>query len=222
MTAIHHADPLLDPLFTSDAAADAFSPTARLQAMLEFEAALARAEAAVGVIPAHAVPAIEASCKADLYDLGALGAGAALAGNTAIPMVKHLTRVVKAADEGDKLHEQTGLAVGVETVKHNFERYGVLDDRVRFLVGWFKDTLPTAPVEQLSLMRLDGDMYESTIQAIEPLYPKLSPGGFCIIDDFGSHASQAGQAVHDYRAQHGITDEIVQIDEFGAYWRKSG
>ena len=58
-------------------------------------------------------------------------------------------------------------------------------------------------------MRLDGDMYESTIQAIEPLYPKLSPGGFCIIDDFGSHASQAGKAVHDYRDAHGITDEIV-------------
>lgn len=126
------------------------------------------------------------------------------------------------ADEGDQLHKQTGLAVGAEQVRHNFERYGLLDDRVEFLVGWFKDTLPTAPVEQLSLMRLDGDMYESTIQAIEPLYPKLAPGGFCIIDDFGSHASQAGQAVHDYRAKHGITDEIVQIDEFGAYWRKSG
>jgi O-methyltransferase len=125
------------------------------------------------------------------------------------------------ADAGDRLHEQTGLAVGVEQVRHNFERYGLLDDRVEFLVGWFKDTLPTAPVEQLSLMRLDGDMYESTIQAIEPLYPKLAPGGFCIIDDFGSHASQAGQAVHDYRAQHGITDEIVRIDEFGAFWRKS-
>jgi O-methyltransferase len=126
------------------------------------------------------------------------------------------------ADEGDQLHKQTGLAVGADQVRHNFQRYGLLDDRVRFLVGWFKDTLPTAPVEQLALMRLDGDMYESTIQAIEVLYPKLSPGGFCIIDDFGSHASQAGQAVHDYRAQHGITDEIVQIDEFGAYWRKSG
>jgi O-methyltransferase len=125
------------------------------------------------------------------------------------------------ADAGDRLHEQTGLAVGVEQVRHNFERYGLLDDRVEFLVGWFKDTLPTAPVEQLSLMRLDGDMYESTIQAIEPLYPKLAPGGFCIIDDFGSHASQAGQAVHDYRAKHGITDEIVRIDEFGAFWRKS-
>ena len=126
------------------------------------------------------------------------------------------------ADEGDTLHKQTGLAVGAEQVRHNFERYGLLDDRVRFLVGWFKDTLPTAPVEQLSLMRLDGDMYESTIQAIEPLYPKLSPGGFCIIDDFGSHASQAGRAIHDYRDAHGITDEIVPIDEFGAYWRKSG
>jgi O-methyltransferase len=124
------------------------------------------------------------------------------------------------ADAGDRLHEQTGLAVGVEQVRHNFERYGLLDDRVEFLVGWFKDTLPTAPVERLSLMRLDGDLYESTIQAIEPLYTKLSPGGFCIVDDFGSHASQAGQAVHDYRAEHGITEEIVRIDEFGAYWRK--
>ena len=52
-------------------------------------------------------------------------------------------------------------------------------------------------------MRLDGDMYESTWQAIDALYPKLSPGGFCIIDDFGSHQSQAGQAVHDYRRANG-------------------
>lgn len=125
------------------------------------------------------------------------------------------------ADAGDRLHAQTGLAVGAEQVRRNFERYGLLDENVEFLVGWFKDTLPTAPIEKLSLMRLDGDMYESTIQAIEALYPKLSPGGFCIIDDFGSHSSQAGQAVHDYRAKHGIADEIVQIDPFGAYWRKS-
>jgi O-methyltransferase len=125
------------------------------------------------------------------------------------------------ADTGDTLHKHGGLAVGAQQVRANFERYRLLDERVEFLVGWFKDTLPTAPVERLSLMRLDGDMYESTIQAIEPLYPKLSPGGFCIIDDFGSHPSQAGQAVHDYRARHGITDEIIQIDECGAFWRKS-
>jgi O-methyltransferase len=124
------------------------------------------------------------------------------------------------ADAGDRLHQEGNLAVGPAQVRHNFERYGLYDDRIKFLVGWFKDTLPTAPIEQLSLMRLDGDMYESTIQAIEALYPKLSPGGFCIIDDFGSHASQAGQAIHDYRKAHGIDEEIVQIDPFGAYWRK--
>ena len=125
------------------------------------------------------------------------------------------------ADAGDKLFTQTGLAVGLQTVKHNFERYGLLDDQVEFLVGWFKDTLPTAPIEKIAVARLDGDMYESTIDAIAALYPKLQPGGFLLIDDYGSHASQCGAAIHDYRKEHGITEEIVQIDPFGAYWRKS-
>lgn len=126
------------------------------------------------------------------------------------------------ADAGDELHKQDQLAIGVDIVRHNFERYGLLDDQVEFLVGWFKDTLPVAPIEKVAVMRLDGDMYESTIQAIEALYPKLSPGGFCILDDYGSHMSQCGRAIHDYRDAHGITDEIIDVDGFGAYWRKSG
>ena len=125
------------------------------------------------------------------------------------------------ADAGDTLHTATGLNVGADEVRHNFERYGLLDDRVKFLVGWFRDTLPTAPIDQLAVMRLDGDMYESTIQAIEALYPKLSTGGFCIVDDYGSHPLQAGAAIHDYRKAHGITDAIVRIDDYGAYWRRS-
>jgi O-methyltransferase len=125
------------------------------------------------------------------------------------------------ADAGDELHKLGGLAVGVDQVRHNFERYGLLDEQVEFLVGFFKDTLPSAPIEQLAVMRLDGDMYESTIQAIEALYPKLSPGGFCIVDDFGSHASQCGRAIEDYRSANGITEEIVDVDGFGAYWRKA-
>jgi O-methyltransferase len=124
------------------------------------------------------------------------------------------------ADEGDTFYKQTGLAVGVEQVKHNFERYGLLDDQVQFLVGWFKDTLPTAPIERLSVLRLDGDLYESTWQAIEALYPKLSPGGFCIVDDYGDLVAQCQRAIHDYRDAHGITEEIVDIDGTGAYWRK--
>ena len=126
------------------------------------------------------------------------------------------------ADAGDDLHTRSGLSVGAEQVRHNFERYGVLDERVKFLVGWFKETLPRAPIEALSIMRLDGDMYESTWQAIEALYPKLSPRGFCIIDDYGSHESQAGRAVHDYRRVTGIDEAIVDIDGFGAFWRKKG
>jgi O-methyltransferase len=124
------------------------------------------------------------------------------------------------ADAGDTFHEQGGLAVGVEQVKHNFERYGLLDDQVKFLVGWFKDTLPTAPIEQLAVIRLDGDLYESTWQAIEALYPKLSPGGFCIVDDYGTLVDQCQRAIHDYRDAHGITEEIIDIDGWGAYWRK--
>lgn len=125
------------------------------------------------------------------------------------------------ADAGDRNHELGGLAVGAQVVKHNFERFGLLDDNVRFLVGWFKDTLPTAPIDALSLMRLDGDMYESTIQALDALYPKLSPGGYCIVDDYASHASQAGQAVRDYRVAHGIDEKVIDIDGSGAYWRRS-
>jgi O-methyltransferase len=125
------------------------------------------------------------------------------------------------ADTGDTFFKQSGLAVGVDQVKHNFSRYGLLDDQVKFLVGWFKDTLPTAPIEQLSVMRLDGDLYESTWQAIEALYPKLSPGGFCIVDDYGDLVAQCQRAIHDYRDAHGITEEIVDVDGFGAYWRKN-
>ena len=124
-------------------------------------------------------------------------------------------------DAGDTFYKQTGLSVGEAAVRHNFERYGLLDDQVRFLVGWFKDTLPTAPIEQLALLRLDGDLYESTWQALEALYPKLSSGGYCIVDDYGTLPTQAQAAVHDYRAKVGSTETIVDIDGSGAYWRKA-
>jgi O-methyltransferase len=94
----------------------------------------------------------------------------------------------------------------------------LLDDRVRFLPGWFKDTLPDAPIDRLALLRLDGDLYESTIQALEALYPRLSPGGFCIIDDYIIKACR--QAVADYRAKHGVSAEIIHIDGAGVFWRK--
>jgi O-methyltransferase len=113
----------------------------------------------------------------------------------------------------------TELAVGVEQVKANFARYGLLDERVRFLPGWFKDTLPDAPIERIALMRLDGDLYESTIDALDALYPRLSVGGYCVIDDYGALGA-CRAAVDDFRAKHGISEEIHTVDWTGAFWRR--
>lgn len=123
------------------------------------------------------------------------------------------------ADAGLDLSVWDQLAIPVEQVKANFERYGLLDDRVRFLVGWFRDTLPTAPIERLAVMRLDGDLYESTMDALSALYPKLSVGGYAIIDDYGVIPA-CKQAVEDYRAEHGITEPIHDIDQTGVYWQR--
>ena len=124
------------------------------------------------------------------------------------------------ADSGDTHHRLATLRVGVDQVKHNFSRYGMLDQRVCFLVGWFKDTLPTAPIDRLAILRLDGDMYESTQQAIEALYPKLSVGGYCIVDDYGMIPG-CRRAITDYRNINNISDEILDIDGIGVYWQKS-
>lgn len=69
------------------------------------------------------------------------------------------------------------------------------------------------------MLRLDGDMYESTMDALVPLYPKLQPGGYCLVDDFMLDNCRA--AIEEYRAEHGITNEIHRVDETGVYWRKS-
>jgi 3-carboxy-cis,cis-muconate cycloisomerase len=91
--------PLLDSLFRSKALDELFSDTACLQGMLDFEAALARAEARVGVIPVAAAPPIAAKCQAELFDKEALKSAAALSGNLAIPLVKQLTALVARDDK---------------------------------------------------------------------------------------------------------------------------
>ncbi|PZR59042.1 MAG: macrocin O-methyltransferase [Candidatus Meridianibacter frigidus] len=123
------------------------------------------------------------------------------------------------ADKGD-IHWTFGdLAIPLEEVKRNFKRYGLLDDQVVFLPGWFSETLPTAPIKQLAVMRLDGDMYESTMDALVALYDKLSPGGFAIIDDYGAIPA-CRTATEDFRTARGITEPLQQIDWTGVFWRK--
>ena len=87
-------------------------------------------------------------------------------------------------DEGETFHKHSELAVSIDEVKSNFEKYGLLDEQVGFIKGWFKDTLSTISIDKLALLRLDGDLYESTIQPLDALYDKLSIGGHVIVDDY--------------------------------------
>ncbi|HEU0209495.1 MAG TPA: TylF/MycF family methyltransferase [Candidatus Udaeobacter sp.] len=115
---------------------------------------------------------------------------------------------------------QGQLAVSIDEVKSHFENYGLLDDQVKFLKGFFSETLPVAPIESLSVVRLDGDMYESTMDGLTNLYPKLSVGGYLIVDDYGE-VPAARDAVTDYRNAHNISDPIQVIDHTGVYWQRS-
>ena len=123
------------------------------------------------------------------------------------------------ADAGSRLHRAEPLAVSRTEVERNFRLYGLLDEQVRFLEGWFKDTLPTVADRTWSVVRLDGDMYESTMDALVNLYPRLAVGGFLIVDDYGFEPCR--QAVADYRAANGIDEPIETIDWLGAFWRRA-
>jgi O-methyltransferase len=124
------------------------------------------------------------------------------------------------ADRGFDLTMFKSLAVSIDEVRANFLRFGLLDRQVEFLKGWFKNTLPGAPITRLAVMRLDADLYESTLDALVHLYPKLSPGGYAIIDDYGN-APPCRRAVDEYRERFGITEKIVTIDWSGVYWQKA-
>jgi O-methyltransferase len=123
-------------------------------------------------------------------------------------------------DRRSTFHEQHGFAISLTEVQSNFEKYGLLDDQVEFVKGWFSETLPKLAGHVWSVIRLDGDMYQSTWEALESLYPGLSIDGFVIIDDFGALPG-CRQAVLDYRERYGITEEIQEIDWSAVYWRRT-
>lgn len=109
------------------------------------------------------------------------------------------------------------MAVSFDEARQNFARYGLLDDQVRFLKGFFDKTLPGAPIGKLAVLRSDADLYESTRDVLNNLYAKLSVGGYAIFDDYGAGCKRA---IDEYRAQHGITEPMKRIDELAVYWQR--
>jgi O-methyltransferase len=124
------------------------------------------------------------------------------------------------ADAGDNLASFNAyLGVALERVQANFERYGLLDTQVRFLPGWFRETLPYAPVDRIAVLRLDGDMYESTMAILMNLYHKVSPGGFVIVDDYGA-LPNCRTAVDEFRDRFHVREALEPIDWTGVFWRR--
>jgi len=122
-------------------------------------------------------------------------------------------------DPAGKHFRDRELAVSLEEVQENFRSYGLLDGQVRFLKGWFKESLPNIAADKFSVIRLDGDLYESTMDAIRVLYPKLSVGGYLIVDDYLNIAA-CKKAVDDYRKECSISEPIQEVDWTGVYWKR--
>jgi len=112
------------------------------------------------------------------------------------------------------------LSVSIDRVKSAFERFDLGGDNLRFLKGWFSDTLPSAPIGKIALLRLDGDLYESTRDALLPLYDKVAIGGYIIVDDYNSWIG-CKRAVDEFREDRGIESPIIRIDAHAVYWQRT-
>lgn len=183
----------------------------------------------------HCIRIIEKeSIEGDLIETGVWRGGAAIFMKAVLNELKMKDRNVWLADsfmgipapkkeypedKVSKLHQHPIFKISKEEVENNFRRFDLFDDSIKFLEGWFDQTLTNAPIEKLSLLRLDGDLYESTYVALKYLYTKLSLGGFVIIDDYNAFQF-CKKAVDDFRFENKIEEEMFEIDQEAVYWRK--
>ncbi|KAL4437228.1 hypothetical protein ABPG75_004367 [Micractinium tetrahymenae] len=126
------------------------------------------------------------------------------------------------AEDSRMWHEMDYLRVSQEQVAAAFDRFGLLDGGVHFHRGYFRYALPAwragGGIGPIAVLRMDGDMYESTNDQLYNLFDAISPGGYVIIDDYGIAACR--KAVHEFLERHGLRPRIVQVDSFGAWFRK--
>ena len=167
----------------------------------------------------------------DLVEAGVWRGGMTILMRAALKARGDATRLVWVIDSFSGLPEpekrqdsfgwrQGDMAVSLETVKGNFMRYGLLDSQVVFVKGFFSATLPQAPIGPIAILRVDADLYESTTDALNGLYHKLSIGGYAIFDDY-QNLADCRRAIEEFRDKYGISDPIVPIDRRAVYWQKS-
>lgn len=98
-----------------------------------------------------------------------------------------------------------------EDVQHNVRSTGYPEARLSFVQGRVEDTIPHTAPDQIALLRLDTDWYESTKHELTHLYPRLAPGGVLIIDDYG-YWQGARKAVDEYFAEHDTNIFFARVD----------
>jgi len=173
------------------------------------------------------------SVPGDLAEAGVWRGGAAIFMRALLAVHGVTDRTVWVADsfrglpapaspqDGDDFSQHAYLRADRRQVMANFQRFGLLDGQVRFLEGWFKDTLPTAPIERLAVLRLDGDLYSSTLETLRSLYDRVSPGGYVIVDDYHAY-EYCRRAVTDFLRERGLAPALTTIDWAGVYWQVPG
>ncbi len=171
------------------------------------------------------------SVPGNLIETGVWRGGACMLMKATLKALGDQQRVIYLADsftglpppdnpqDGWDLSGMPYLAVSADQVRRNFERFGLWDERIKIIKGWFQDTLPTSATGPLALLRLDGDLYESTKVALHALYNRVSPGGFVIIDDYHAWPS-CQRAVQEFITSLDCPVHLTEIDGTGVYWRK--
>jgi O-methyltransferase len=167
--------------------------------------------------------------EGDLIEAGAWRGGASILMRATLDTLGESERTVHvadsfqgfpAADELGDLNAIDFLAVPADEVRESFARFG-LEHGVRLLPGFFERTLPALAGTRWALVRLDADTYEATRAALEALYPGLAVGGYVIVDDYGVMTrDECRRAVDEFRARHGITEPLEQVDWTCVRWRR--
>lgn len=122
-------------------------------------------------------------------------------------------------DAGIPLSAYEFLAAPLDDVRESFVRLGC-ERGVRFVPGFFEETLPPLRDERWAIVRLDADTYDPTRLALRSLYPGLTPGGYLILDDYGSFPG-CRRAVEEFREEHRIEEPIEKVDSTCVRWRRA-
>lgn len=177
--------------------------------------------------------AIENNIEGDFVETGVWKGGACVMANAVIyetnqqssrrvhvfDSFEGLPEPYMTEDAGDSHHTIDCLAISLDTVKKVFSSYGLLTENVIFRKGWFKDTMKnTDDIDKIAILRLDGDMYSSTIEVLEALYNKVPVGGFIIVDDW--LLPGARKAVIDFANERSFIPNMIHIDKNSCYWIK--